>query len=186
MPRRLSLSCRQFRHQHVEFVDGLLPEGTMRALRTHRDECACCSQHDVRIRRSLLVLQALPVIEPSHDFRARLSARLQRDAAELRPVRPRGVRWGIAGAIIAASAALLLAASSRSRPVMPIRLTPVLTRAPQRSAAGAETRAPQMATITAPPVFRFEALPGRTILRAVPSTPRGSMIRLQLASSPGQ
>jgi len=76
MPCRSSCSCRQFRRQHAEFVDGFLAEETARAMQGHVNNCPSCATRDVWMRRSLLALQALPRIEPSADFRQRLFERL--------------------------------------------------------------------------------------------------------------
>jgi hypothetical protein len=186
MPRRLSSSCRQFRQQHAEFMDGLLPEGTVRAMRMHRDVCQACSQHEVLIRRSLLALQALPQIAPSADFRARLQARIANDDGNMPPVGPRGVRWGIAGSVIAASVALLLVASSRQRPATPMRLMPVLAQSQNVPSVTASGRAPQLTVMAADSAPRFESLAATSTLRGAPVTTRRPTIRLQLASYPGQ
>ena len=76
MPCRSSCSCRQFRRQHAEFVDGFLAEETVRAMQEHVSGCPSCATRDVWMRRSLLALQALPSIEPSAGFRERLFERL--------------------------------------------------------------------------------------------------------------
>lgn len=167
-------------------MDGLLPEGALCAMRAHRDDCPACSRHDVLIRRSLMALQALPRIEPSADFRVRLFARIARDDVDGPAVGPRGVRWGIAGAVIAASAALLLVASSVQRSVSPVRLTPVLARAPEPPAIALPRQSLPLAAVVAAVEPRFEALGGTSVLRRAPAAARGSVIRLQLASYPGQ
>jgi hypothetical protein len=76
MPRRPFSSCRQFRRQHTDFMDGFLSEGTSCDMQEHLICCPSCARHDVWMRRSLLALQALPRIEPSADFRERLYERL--------------------------------------------------------------------------------------------------------------
>lgn len=126
MPRRLSSSCRQFRRQHAEFVDGYLSDEVQRAGRAHLDECPVCARHDVQIRRSLMALQALPMIEPSAGFHDRLYEKLARAELHYSPVPSRRVRWGMATAIVAASVALLFAASSRSGQAESSRAAPVM------------------------------------------------------------
>jgi hypothetical protein len=134
MPRRLSSSCRQFRRQHAEFVDGYLSDEAQRAGRAHLDECPVCARHDVHIRRSLMALQALPMIEPSAGFHDRLYERLEREELHYSPAPSRHVRWGMATAIVAASVALLFAASSRARQVEASRPAPVMAYMPATSA----------------------------------------------------
>lgn len=197
MPRRLSTSCRQFRRQHAEYVDGYLSDEVQRAARMHLDGCPVCARHDVQIRRSLMALQALPMIEPSAGFHDRLYERLAREELHYSPVPTRPVRWGMATAIVAASVALLFAASSRSRqseasrpaavlalvPARPAPQRPVPTRTASIPAANASA----MTAATAPRLrARFEALPGQ---RAAPSGPfvqQGPAVRLQTVSYIGQ
>ncbi|MHB0962703.1 MAG: zf-HC2 domain-containing protein [Gemmatimonadaceae bacterium] len=197
MPRRLSSSCRQFRRQHAEFVDGYLSDEAQRAARVHLDECPVCARHDVQIRRSLMALQALPMIEPSAGFHDRLYERIAREELHYSPVPTRPVRWGMATAIVAASVALLFAASSRSRQSEASRPAPVLALvparpAPQRPAPARTARIPAanasaMTAATAPRSrARFEALPGPGAARSGTLLQQGSAIRLQTVNYIGQ
>ena len=198
MPRRLSSSCRQFRRQHAEYVDGYLSDEAQRAGRAHLDECPVCARHDVQIRRSLMALQALPMIEPSAGFHDRLYERLAREELHYSPVPSRAVRWGMATAIVAASVTLLFAASSRSRQMEASRPAPVLALVPARPApprpvpartasipaanASAMTaaNASAMTAATAPRLrARFEALPGQRAARSGPFVQQGPAVRLQ-------
>lgn len=207
MPLRLSSSCRQFRRQHAEFVDGYLSDEAQRAGRAHLDECPVCARHDVQIRRSLMALQALPMIEPSAGFHDRLYERLAREEFHYSPVPSRHVRWGMATAIVAASVALLFAASSRARQVEASRPAPVMVQAPalpatQRPAlglagrdvaagTGAATNAAASAAAAAAPAARrsrarFEALPGRGAAPSGTLLQPGLAVRLQTVSYLGQ
>lgn len=197
MPRRSSLSCRQFRGQHAEFVDGYLSASAQRACAAHLEDCPACAGHDVQIRRSLLALQALPEITPSVEFRARLAARIAEDRLPLATHRAPAARWGMATMILAASVALMIMASGRSRSAEPVRLVPVLARVPERAVpapAPSASRAPMAHSVTAIVAgrgARFEALPGEGPLRTAPpslraSSLRPSSLRLQTVSFPGQ
>jgi anti-sigma factor RsiW len=197
MLRRLSSSCRQFRHQHAEFVDGCLSDEAQRAGRAHLDECPVCARHDVQIRRSLMALQSLPMIEPSAGFRDRLYERLAREELHYSPVPARHVRWGMAAAIVAASAALLFAASSRPRPSDATGAVPVMALAParpapQRPAPGGTVVLPiaspsgTSATTVPRSRARFEALPGQRAVSSGPLLPQGATVRLQTVSYIGQ
>ena len=197
MPRRLSSSCRQFRRQHAEFMDGYLPDKAQRACRAHLDECPACTCHDVQIRRSLLALQALPRIEPSADFHDRLYARLSRETLRYSPVPSRRVRWGMAAAIVAASVALLLAASSRSAQTEASRPGPVMAHAPARPvpqrpapARSVDLPAANVSGVTAASASqsraRFEALPRQRPLPSGPLFQQGTAVRLQAVSYIGQ
>ena len=207
MPRRLSSSCRQFRRQHAEFVDGYLSDEAQRAGLAHLDECPVCARHDVQIRRSLMALQALPMIEPSAGFHDRLYERIEREELYYSPVPSRHVRWGMATAIVAASVALLFAASSRARHVEASRPAPVMaytpaTSAPQRPALGlggrdvaagtgaATSAATRASAATAPTArrsrSRFEALPGQGAAPSGTLLQQGSAVRLQTVSYIGQ
>ena len=80
---------------HAEFVDELLDRERSEAMRAHADDCPACSLLNIRVRRSLLALQALLAIEPSANFRERLRERLARRTA-VKQTRVRGVHWGVA------------------------------------------------------------------------------------------
>lgn len=83
---RLSLSCREFRRRHVEYVDGLLAENLRRLCDLHVDQCRNCRRHNISVRRALLALQALPAIAPSPLFGRRLCARLAHDTGHRTPL----------------------------------------------------------------------------------------------------
>ena len=71
------MDCREFRRNHVAFVDDLLPGIDLVRMQRHVLECAACARHDTMIRRALLVVRNMPRIEPSSDFSERLHARLR-------------------------------------------------------------------------------------------------------------
>ncbi|MDQ8153137.1 MAG: zf-HC2 domain-containing protein [Gemmatimonadota bacterium] len=187
MPRRSSLSCRQFRRQHAEYLDGYLSAAAVSDCEAHVESCPACARHDVQIRRSLLALQALREIAPSGDFRTRLAARIADDRlASMAARRAPTARWGMAAMILAASVTLMVMASGRVRRTEPVRMIPVLARAPERAAPTPIRPAPTMTAVVAGSGARFEALPGEAPLRT-PSMPmRASSIRLQTVSFPGQ
>ena len=71
------MDCRSFRSKHVAFVDDFLPGEDVVAMERHLAECERCATLDAKVRRSLLVFKNLPAVEPSPDFYARLSARIE-------------------------------------------------------------------------------------------------------------
>jgi hypothetical protein len=71
------MNCREFRSNHVGFIDDVLSAADMAEMRRHIGACARCATLDVRIRRSLLIVRNLPQIEPSPDFYARLCEQLR-------------------------------------------------------------------------------------------------------------
>lgn len=77
------MDCREFRRNHVAFVDDLLPGIDLVRMQRHVIECAKCAHHDTMVRRALLVVRNMPRIEPSPDFSERLHARIR----ALEPVR---------------------------------------------------------------------------------------------------
>ena len=183
MPRRLSSSCRQFRRLHVEYVDGLLSNEALLACRAHLDACPDCATHDVRIRRSLLALQALPVIEVSDRFHDRLCERLSQETLHNTPEKPVWARRMMVGAITAA-AALLFASTMHTKTPAPLRLAPIVARGPEAPVRGLAPKA-RIAT-TAMPSPRFEALPGRSPLRPSLQAPHLQSVRLQAVNYLGQ
>ena len=79
------MDCRGFRSKHVAFVDDVLPGEDVVAMRQHLLECERCAAQDAKIRRSLLLFRNLPAVEPSSDFYARLSARIESERGAARP-----------------------------------------------------------------------------------------------------
>jgi hypothetical protein len=70
------MDCRAFRNKHVAFVDDFLSGEEAVVMQRHILACEQCAAHDVKIRRALLLVRNLPVVEPSPDFYTRLSARI--------------------------------------------------------------------------------------------------------------
>lgn len=99
------MNCREFKSNHVGFVDDILPAADMAEMRRHIASCSSCSTLDIRIRRSLLVVRNLPQIEPSADFFARLSEALK----EAPPLETRRGSYVRAATYAAATAALAAA-----------------------------------------------------------------------------
>ena len=196
-------------------MDGYLCDERSQAMRSHGDACAACSRLDVRVRRSLLALQTLPTIEPSADFRRRLHERLalsqmpHRTQVRMPMSAPmRGVRWGLATVVTAASLAFLVLApppkTARPYAVRPVPV-PVLTSASKpvtaelatMELATAELVASQAeAPVRSAPMFyaakpmaedlRLDALPGVPVARRARPELASPGVRLQLASFTGQ
>jgi hypothetical protein len=103
--RAQQMKCREFKSNHVGFIDDLLPAADMSEMRRHLAACDTCAALDTRIRRSLLVVRNLPQIEPSADFFARLSEALK-DAP---PPEPRIRPFAAAAALTVVTAALAAA-----------------------------------------------------------------------------
>lgn len=188
-------------------MDGCLSDEAQRAGRAHLDECPVCARHDVQIRRSLMALQALPMIEPSAGFHDRLYEKLARAELHHSPAPSRHVRWGMATAIVAASVALLFAASVSSRQTEATRPALVMASAPARpalplavprlagrdvatSTGAATSAAANRSAGTAPKAprsrARFEGLSGQGAARSGPLFQQGQAVRLQTVNYIGQ
>ena len=94
------MDCREFRRNHVAFVDDLLPGIDLVRMQRHLLECERCAAHDTLIRRALLVVRNVPEIEPSADFSERLQARIEALRYEA-PVVDRGFARPRPGAFVA-------------------------------------------------------------------------------------
>jgi hypothetical protein len=70
------MDCKQFRKDHLAYLDDTLPGEVMAAAQRHVMQCDGCAAHDTLVRRSLMVARSLPTLEPSADFQQRLRARL--------------------------------------------------------------------------------------------------------------
>jgi hypothetical protein len=124
------MKCREFKSNHVGFIDDLLSAADMSEMRRHLHACPQCATLDTRIRRSLLVVRNLPQIEPSADFYFRLTEALKQAPP---PQATRGP-LATAAALTAITAALAAAvyftmavssSSNRGAPVRPAGPPPV-------------------------------------------------------------
>ncbi len=70
------MDCPTFRKHHLAYLDDTLSGDLMADAQLHVFDCASCAAHDTLVRRSLMMVRNLPVIEPSDAFSARLQARL--------------------------------------------------------------------------------------------------------------
>jgi hypothetical protein len=99
------MNCREFKSNHVGFVDDILSAADMADMRRHIVSCSACANLDVRIRRSLMVVRNLPQIEPSADFFTRLNEALK----QAPPPTPRRQPIAVAATFAAVTAALAAA-----------------------------------------------------------------------------
>ncbi|HUF26730.1 MAG TPA: hypothetical protein VMM18_07090 [Gemmatimonadaceae bacterium] len=140
------MDCRAFRKNHVAFVDDLLPGVEMVAMQCHRSGCDACARHDMLVRRSLLLVRNVPIIQPSTDFARRLNARL-RECPQLDGM-AQGVRGRGSRSVIAAAASVLVvgylsvSALELLQPDAPMVMTPAVAYEP----------APQTPPIASPSV----------------------------------
>jgi hypothetical protein len=148
------MDCRNFRDNHLAFLDDALAPAELAAMREHVAECTSCSTHDTAVRRGLLLVRNLPSIQPSADFSARLNARLN-EACARDAVRRAAEHLQRAPGIglFAATAAGLLAASLFltavvTRPVRDIVMAPVVANHPEPQAT-VSVNAAQVATFPA-------------------------------------
>lgn len=78
------MDCREFRKQHFAYLDDTLPGDTMAMSQRHVIACDSCAAHDSMVRRSLMLVRNMSVIEPSAAFRERMQARLDETRAQVR------------------------------------------------------------------------------------------------------
>ena len=71
------MDCREFRRNHVAFVDDLLPGIDLVRMQRHILECRSCARHDTMIRRALLVVRNMPRLEVSAGFSERLQSKIR-------------------------------------------------------------------------------------------------------------
>lgn len=167
------MDCRTFKANHLAFLDDTLEERGLVVMQRHLAECGKCARHDAAIRRGLMVLHNAPSIEPSRDFRAKLSARLrdERIAMEREALAARRtdtlIRVPRLGAFGAAAASLLFAGTLAvgasvwnlrdDRTAVDVVHAPVLAAAPIESEPVAD------APLVAPPVLVAAASSGMPI-----------------------
>ena len=127
------MDCREFLDKHALYVDSMCSAFEENELREHVRRCPKCSRHDTVVRRSLLLVRNLPVIEPSRHFKERLDARLRASTASL-VVSPAPARLSYRSfAAIAAGVVFVtyLAADTLLRAPGPVRLAPVVATLPE-------------------------------------------------------
>ena len=141
------MDCRGFRKQHLAFVDDTLPGVDVIRMQLHLAECAVCEAWDQRVRKSLFVARNhLGAIEPSAQFRARLSARLEQEKSALVAApaffgaRRRPPLWSLAlglGVVGASMTALYSVSSEAERGAIPVAAIESTAPPPQRIADSA-------------------------------------------------
>jgi anti-sigma factor RsiW len=82
------MDCRRFRDLHLAYLDDTLSGDDMAQVQCHLLVCDACAAHDIRIRRSMLLVRNLRQIDqpltPSAGFQQRLGERLAACRAERR------------------------------------------------------------------------------------------------------
>jgi anti-sigma factor RsiW len=71
------MDCRNFRKQHLAYVDDTLSGDETSLAKSHLHDCDPCREHDTLVRRSLMMARSLPPIEPSTEFQEKLRASLE-------------------------------------------------------------------------------------------------------------
>lgn len=83
------MDCREFRKHHFAYLDDTMPGDQMAAASRHVLACDSCAAHDTMVRRSLMLVRNMNVIEPSTQFRERMQARLNETRVETQRERMR-------------------------------------------------------------------------------------------------
>lgn len=100
------MDCREFRDQHLEFIDDTLAGVELVRMQMHITECEACARHDATIRRSLMIFRNLPRIEPSADFSKKLEMKLREAKLSEAPAVHRS-NLGFKAGVTVASAVML-------------------------------------------------------------------------------
>ena len=169
------MHCREFRDNHVAFVDDLLPAVAMDAMQRHLATCSRCSRQDIAVRRSLMLVRSLPPIEASPDFMARLNERLQQlgptsrtDTVASRSYRSYGPSAGAFAALAAGMVAVAYMAVETSNyfaPAAPSAVPAVATLPPDQSVASMVDAAYVASVPTAMPVWPAVLMAGQAPMR---------------------
>lgn len=144
------MNCRDFKEKHVAFVDDTLAGVELFEMHRHSGECADCAAHDARIRRALLLVRNLPVIEVSSDFGVRLQEKLAESL--LLPAGGGAIRKRIAAAATLAAAAMIgyiAVTLYRVESTSDVMMAPVVAYLPESE--GAPVTLPQAAIVASAP-----------------------------------
>ena len=151
------MDCREFRKQHFAYLDDTLPGDEMSAALRHVMACDSCAAHDSMVRRSLMLVRNMQVIEPSADFRQRMQTRIAETRAETRRERfamaereayrgARGMKQPIVLSAVAAS--VLVMGSMAWREV-----TPRQAKAPAAQPTASVVKPPAPIDTTLQPIY---------------------------------
>ncbi|GAB1343290.1 anti-sigma factor family protein [Gemmatimonas sp.] len=102
------MDCHFFRKNHLAYLDDTLPGDLMAQAQRHVLACDPCAAHDTLVRRSLMVVRSMPVIEPSAAFQSRLQARLAECRAERQSVAAPSRRVSPARTVLAMAASAVI------------------------------------------------------------------------------
>jgi hypothetical protein len=140
---RPGMDCKEFREKHALYVDLMCSAFEENEMREHARRCPKCSRHDTVVRRGLMLVRNLPVIEPSRDFQRRLDARLRATTPEVVMSRARLHPSFSAFAAVAAGVVLItyLATGLSTRVPEPVRMAPVVAFLPELEPAQVATPA---------------------------------------------
>ena len=111
-----AMECAEFLDRYTDYRDGVVTTPRdRRRFERHLALCETCRSYDTAVRRGVLALQGAGTVTPSEQFRARLDARLRREALTLAaPVIP--PRVGAAAALLVAVGIALVALQLARRP----------------------------------------------------------------------
>lgn len=113
MPR---MECAEFLDRYTDYRDGVVTTPRdRRRFERHLAHCETCRSYDTAVRRGVLALQGVETLTPSERFRARLDARLRREALTMAGPRI-SPRIGAAAALLAAVGVALVALQLAHRP----------------------------------------------------------------------
>lgn len=104
------MECPEFLEEFSEYYDGLAPEPVVQEMERHLASCPRCRRYARTVAEGAALLRAIPPLEPSPDFRARLESRLALALTESRPVGVGKVSGVSALALAALTVLLALAA----------------------------------------------------------------------------
>ena len=155
-----NMDCREFREQHVGYVDDTLPAVEMEVMHRHARSCYRCARHDVAVRRGLLLVHNLPRIEPSADFMVRLADRIAELDAAGNDVEGSSTYQLTTGAFAALAAGLTLLgyvaleASNHFGTPPALTLPPVVATAPAKPAPSFTSGAYMAGISTGMPVWQ--------------------------------
>ena len=148
------MDCREFRKLHFAYLDDTLPGDTMSVAQRHVMACDSCAAHDSMVRRSLMLVRNMSVIEPSAAFRQKMQARLDATRAETQRDRP---------------------LTDRPLTDRPLTDRPLTLMSDVNGDFDAKRNRSLRLVSDAPPVVQHDASPGFKVDREVKSSSRGGV-----------
>jgi len=93
------MNCKEIENSIWEYVEGLLDEGSAKAVASHLENCEQCASLEKGIRASMLLIDNSRKTEADPFFFTRLEARMEQETEITMPKKSYAIRYAMAASI---------------------------------------------------------------------------------------